>query len=95
MLKTWSVFVAFLAVALPAGAASLTVKFINMSGDSITRLAATPKNLPGAPTERTFEHPIANGDSGEAFFEATAGSLADDPIERAPQGEFELREEIN
>ena len=73
MLKTWSVFVAFLAVALPAGAASLTVKFINMSGDSITRLAATPKNLPGAPTERTFEHPIANGDSGEAFFEATAG----------------------
>ena len=28
------------------------------------------------------------------FFEETAGSLADDPIERAPQGDFESREEI-
>lgn len=28
------------------------------------------------------------------FFEETAGSLADDPIERAPQGEYETREEI-
>jgi hypothetical protein len=28
------------------------------------------------------------------FFEATAGSLADDPITRAPQGEFDVREEI-
>jgi hypothetical protein len=73
MLKTWSIFVAFLAVVLPASAASLTVKFINVSGDSITQLAATPKNLPSASSERIFEHPIANGDSGEAFFEATAG----------------------
>lgn len=29
------------------------------------------------------------------FFERTAGSLADDPIERAPQGDFDLREEMN
>ncbi|MEQ1605135.1 MAG: hypothetical protein ABL999_09720 [Pyrinomonadaceae bacterium] len=28
------------------------------------------------------------------FFEQTAGALADDPIERPPQGEFEVREEI-
>ncbi len=28
------------------------------------------------------------------FFEQTAGALADDPIERAPQGEFDIREEI-
>jgi hypothetical protein len=28
------------------------------------------------------------------FFEATAGALADDPITRAPQGEFDVREEI-
>lgn len=28
------------------------------------------------------------------FFEETAGSLEDDPIERAPQGEFEIREEL-
>ncbi len=28
------------------------------------------------------------------FFEETAGALADDPIERAPQGEIEMREEL-
>ena len=28
------------------------------------------------------------------FFEQTAGSLADDPIERPPQGEYEVREEL-
>ena len=28
------------------------------------------------------------------FFEATAGCLADDPIERAPQGEYEVRREL-
>jgi len=27
------------------------------------------------------------------FFEKTAGCLADDPIERAPQGEYEIRKE--
>lgn len=29
-----------------------------------------------------------------AFIEETAGSLADDPIERGPQGEHEIRDEI-
>jgi hypothetical protein len=29
-----------------------------------------------------------------AFIEATYGSLADDPIERLPQGEYEIRDEI-
>lgn len=29
-----------------------------------------------------------------AFIEETAGSLADDPIERLPQGEHEIRDEI-
>ncbi|MBL8163661.1 MAG: hypothetical protein JNJ61_16870 [Anaerolineae bacterium] len=29
-----------------------------------------------------------------AFIEETAGSLADDPIQRWPQGEHELRDEI-
>lgn len=28
------------------------------------------------------------------FFERTAGSLAHDPIERPPQGEYEARDEI-
>jgi hypothetical protein len=30
----------------------------------------------------------------EAFIEATAGSLADDPIERPHQGSYEQRDEI-
>ena len=29
------------------------------------------------------------------FFEKTAGCLADDPIERAPQGDYEIREVLN
>ena len=29
-----------------------------------------------------------------AFIEETAGSLAHNPIERAPQGEYEIRDEI-
>lgn len=29
-----------------------------------------------------------------AFIESTAGSLADNPIERGDQGEFEVRDEI-
>jgi hypothetical protein len=28
------------------------------------------------------------------FFERTYGSLADDPIERPPQGDYEVRDEI-
>ncbi|MEN8216317.1 MAG: hypothetical protein ABFS56_08055 [Pseudomonadota bacterium] len=28
------------------------------------------------------------------FFEKTAGCLSDDPIERAPQGEYEIRETL-
>ena len=28
------------------------------------------------------------------FFEKTAGCLADDPIERAPQGDYEIRETL-
>ncbi len=30
----------------------------------------------------------------EGYFEETAGCLADDPIERGPQGEYEKREEL-
>ncbi|QQS34549.1 MAG: hypothetical protein IPM50_07490 [Acidobacteriota bacterium] len=51
--------------------------------------------------------PLENGSSGKkdstvdsfgypvGFFEETAGSLANDPIERAPQGDLEVREELN
>lgn len=28
------------------------------------------------------------------FFEATYGSFADDPLEREPQGEYEVRDEL-
>lgn len=40
-------------------------------------------------------HPVKTEQSErEAFIEATAGSLADDPIERPPQGSYEQRNEI-
>lgn len=35
-----------------------------------------------------------NKDWPPDFFEKTAGCLADDPIERAAQGDYEIREEI-
>lgn len=51
-----------------------------------------------------LDEPNGNGERNKAntdengypigFFEETAGSLADDPIVRAPQGDFDIREEI-
>jgi hypothetical protein len=40
--------------------------------------------------------PADRGDREEwlAFIERTAGSLAEDPIERPPQGEYEVREPL-
>ncbi len=38
--------------------------------------------------------PSASQQEWLAFIEETAGSLADDPIERLPQGEHEVRDEI-
>jgi hypothetical protein len=45
------------------------------------------------PLEKTQPELDANG-WPVGFFEATAGCLADDPIERAPQGEYEQRLEL-
>ena len=43
--------------------------------------------------EYVAETPEARG-WPPGFFERTAGSLADDPIERPPQGDYEVRDEI-
>jgi len=43
--------------------------------------------------EPTQQETDANG-WPVGFFEATAGCLADDPIERTPQGEYEHRLEL-
>jgi hypothetical protein len=59
--------------ASPASATQLSVKYTNMSGDSITQLAATPKDAAEATTQNILSSPIANGDSGEATFDATEG----------------------
>jgi hypothetical protein len=39
-------------------------------------------------------HPRMTRAEWLAFIEETAGSLADNPIERLPQGEYEIRDEI-
>ena len=46
---------------------------------------------------KVFEYPAAPiaekpDDDWRAFVQATYGCLADDPIERGPQGSYELRE---
>lgn len=48
-----------------------------------------PLSEPTEANEQTDENGWPMG-----FFEATAGCLADDPIERAPQGEYEQRLEL-
>ncbi|RKZ39208.1 MAG: hypothetical protein DRR00_33570 [Candidatus Parabeggiatoa sp. nov. 3] len=42
--------------------------------------------------ETTSQGMVKNNDWPPYFFEKTAGCLADDPIERAPQGDYEIRE---
>lgn len=53
-------------------------------------LVIQPRAIATTPTVDTLE---ARGWS-PGFFEQTAGSLADDPIERPVQGEYEVREEL-
>ena len=43
--------------------------------------------------EQLAQSPEARGQP-PGFFERTYGSLADDPIERPPQGDYEIRDEI-
>jgi hypothetical protein len=43
--------------------------------------------------EYVTETPEARG-WPPGFFERTAGSLTDDPMERPPQGDYEVRDEI-
>jgi len=42
--------------------------------------------------ETTSQSTVKNKDWPPDFFEKTAGCLTDDPIERAPQGDYEIRE---
>ncbi len=71
--------------------------------DEIAHLADT---LAASDKERLIEHlrlelehePLAQSPEARGwppgFFERTYGSLADDPMERPPQGDYEVRDEI-
>ena len=72
---------------------------------NVPAVVSVPKELRNRDVEitiRILDEETENGKAVEVdkngypigFFEETAGSLADDPIERAPQGEYETREEI-
>lgn len=57
-------------------------------------------NIPvGSPNKElevlvVFERPRMTPEEWQQFVEKTTGILADDPIERGDQGEFEIRDEI-
>lgn len=59
-----------------------------------------PHPMPGEDAPQQVERSREEGERLDAlgwpvgFFEETYGSLADDPIERLPQGELEVREAI-
>ena len=62
-----------------------------------------PEELQHHPVEiiiRLLSEPMESSEQTDengwplGFFEATAGCLAEDPIERAPQGEYEQRLEL-
>ena len=57
----------------PASAASLSVNFTNMSGETINELAATPKGATEVSTQNILSAPIANGDGSVALIEAADG----------------------
>jgi hypothetical protein len=50
------------------------------------------ENFQNAMKENREHETTVHKDWAPDFFEKTAGCLADDPIERAPQGDYEIRE---
>lgn len=68
--------------------------------DDAPEAVAVPKPLRHRKLEITFrvvEEPLIEKDASGwpiGFFATTAGCLADDPIERAPQGDYEQRREL-
>ncbi len=80
--------------------ATATYEQIEQAADKLTQydklrlLRHLATNLEQAEFHRKLaEVPVAPG-WPPGFFERTAGSLAGDPIERPPQGEYEERDEI-
>ena len=73
-----------------------SVKTTAHVGPDVT--VAVPTSLRETDVEVTvLFQPVATEGRGwpPGFFEATAGALKDDPIERGPQGEYEVREPFN
>lgn len=69
---------------------SITIKG-HTDEDGILRLEV-PVGRPGVTV--VFQRPEMTQEEWEKFINETSGSLADDPIERGDQGEFEVRDEI-
>jgi len=69
---------------------------LNLNNDAPVR-QVIDRYLNELPQERLgfvaeFLANLINRESDTDFFEKTAGCLADDPIERAPQEDYEIRE---
>lgn len=70
----------------------------HVGSDGILKLEV-PVNVRNADLEvvvvmQPSEHPVDELGWPIGFFEETYGSLADDPIERPSQGEYEVRDEV-
>ena len=53
-----------------------------------------PTNLNNTDVELVLVYQPTSSGWSENYFEDTYGSLADDPLERPPQGDFEERDEL-
>jgi hypothetical protein len=74
VLRTSFVFavIAF-TTAAPGTAADVSIRFTNMSGDSITQLTATPQDASEASTQNILTSPIPNGASGQTSIRSQDG----------------------
>jgi hypothetical protein len=62
------------AAAAPVLAASLSLNFTNMSGDTINELIATSKGAAEVSIQNILAAPIVNGESGVATLDAAEGN---------------------
>lgn len=62
-----------LLVTASASAASLSLNFTNMSGETINELVAIPKGADETSVQNILAAPIANGQGGSAALEAADG----------------------
>ena len=62
--------------------------------EAVYRIIKAFEHIP-SPKQDMPPNTLSKDEEWQSFIEKTYGCLADDPIERGDQGEFEIREEID